>query len=445
MPDNHDNGSARRPTRRDFLRTTAAAAAATTALGAVPAEESLRDPRPVPTALPPVIPAPREPALIGVIGTGGMGTEHCNAFMRLVKAGQEDVRIVALADVCDPRAENAKNKIVEGGQATPPTVHRDYREILANPAIHGVLIATTEHWHAKIAEDAILAGKAVYVEKPMTLKLKDAFRLKKVVDENPGAILQVGTQYMMYDAYHEARRLIDAGAIGKPVWSQTAYCRNSKDGEWLYYAIDPQWQPGVNLDWDEWCRPLGKAPWNPEIYARWRRYRKYSTGIIGDLLVHRMTPLAWSLNVGWPTRVVASGGHYVDKAMENHDQININIEFEGGHTMVVAGSTANEQGLETMIRGHKATLYLNDRRLVMRPERLFAEEIEEQNFEGPDKGDTQNLLRLNWIHSIRTREPVASPVEFGTRIMVVVDLATRSLWEGSAFGFDPEKQKVKKL
>jgi predicted dehydrogenase len=249
----------------------------------------------------------------------------------------------------------------------------------------------------------------------------------------------------MYDAYHEARRLIAEGAIGKPVWSQTAYCRNSKEGEWLYYAIDPQWQPGVNLDWDEWCRPLGKAPWNPEIYARWRRYRKYSTGIIGDLLVHRMTPLAWSLDLGWPTRVVASGGHYVDKAMENHDQININIEFEGGHTMVVAGSTANEQGLETMIRGHKATLYLNNRRLQMRPERIFAEEIDTHEFEGEDRGDTQDLLRLDWIHSIRTREPVASPVEWGARIMVVVDLATRSLWEGAAFGFDPVKQKVKKL
>ena len=444
MNDNRESGRTRRTSRRDFLRTTVAAAAATTAIGAAPAEESLADPRPVPVARPPVIPGPREPALIGVIGTGGMGTEHCNAFLRLVKEGKEDVRIVALADVCDPRMENARKK-VEEGQGSSPAVFRDYRQLLADPAIHGVLIAAPEHWHAKMAEDAVEAGKAVYLEKPMTLRLKEALRLYKVTQENPEAIVQVGTQYMMEPAYHEARRLIDSGAIGKAVWSQTGYCRNSKDGEWLYYEIDPNWAPGENLDWKAWCGPLGRADWDPAVYARWRRYRKYSTGIIGDLLVHRMTPLAWSLNVGWPTRVVASGGHYVDKVMENHDQVNMNIEFEGEHTMVVAGSTANEQGYETMIRGHKGSLYLNNRRLVLRPEQLFAEELEEKQYEGENLGDSQNLLRLNWIESIRTRKPPASPVEFGTKVMVMVDLATRSLWEGGAFGYDPRKQKVKKL
>lgn len=444
MHDDRKNGNAHGTSRREFLRTTAAAAAATTALAATPYEESLKDPRPVPTAKPPAIPGPREPVRIGVVGPGGMGTEHCNAFMRLVKDGKEDVEIVALADVCDPRAENARQK-VEEGTGKSPKVMRDYREMLADPSIHGVLIATPEHWHGQMSEDAIAAGKAVYVEKPMTLRLREALRLYNVVLENPEAIVQVGTQYMMEPSYHEARRLIDEGTIGKPVWSQTSYCRNSKDGEWLYYEIDPAWDPGVNLDWEAWCGPLGAQPWSAEVYARWRRYRMYSTGIIGDLLVHRMTPLAWSLNVGWPTRVVASGGHYIDKAMENHDQINMNIEFEGEHTMIVAGSTANEQGLETMIRGHRASLYLNNRRLTMRPERLFAEEIDEHNFEGENLGGSQDLLRLNWINSIRTREQPASPVEFGTKVMVMVDLATRSMWEKSAFAYDPASQTVSTL
>jgi predicted dehydrogenase len=249
----------------------------------------------------------------------------------------------------------------------------------------------------------------------------------------------------MVPSYTEAKGLIAKGAIGKPVWSQTSYCRNSKEGEWLYYALDPRWQPGVTLDWDAWCGPLGKAPYSAEIYARWRRYRRYSTGIIGDLLVHQITPLIMAMDLGWPTRVTASGGHYVDKAMENHDQININVEFEGEHTMIVAGSTANELGLETVIRGHKGNLYVGGRNALLRPERLFADEVEERTITGEDLGDSQDALRLKWVDCIRTRAPSPSPVELGTKVMVIVDLATRSLWEGGAFSYDPVKRKVKKI
>ena len=279
----------------------------------------------------------------------------------------------------------------------------------------------------------------------MTLRLAEALRLLQVVNKNPHALVVVGTQFVMTPSYREAQKLIEADAIGKPVWSQTAYCRNSKDGEWLYYEIDQQWKPGENLDWKQWCQPLGAVPWDPELYARWRRYRKYSTGIIGDLLVHRMTPLVMALNLGWPVRVVASGGHYVDKAMENHDQVNLTIEFENEHTMIVAGSTANEVGLETVIRGHKGNLYVGGRNTLLRPERIFAEEVEERAVEGEDHGDDQDQLRLHWLGAIRANEPSMSPVELGAKVMVIVDLATRSMWEGSAFGFDPKTMRARKL
>jgi predicted dehydrogenase len=296
-----------------------------------------------------------------------------------------------------------------------------------------------------MAEDAILAGKDVYIEKPMTLRLKDALRLRRVVEENPTAIAIVGTQYVMSPSTVDAKKLIAEGAIGKPVWSQTSYCRNSRDGEWLYYGIDPAWQPGVNLDWDAWCGPLGKAPWDAEVFARWRRYRRYSTGIIGDLLVHKITPLLFAMDLGWPTRVVAAGGHYVDKVMENHDQVNLTIQFEKEHTMIVAGSTANERGLETLIRGHKANLYLDGRTTKLVPEQLFADELDERTATGEDHGDDQDALRLKWLECIRTRGPSPSPVDLGAQVMVIVDLATRSMWEGGAFEFDPQSQKVRKL
>ena len=442
--------------RREFIRRSAAAAAGAGLLTTL--DFNTADAAPLPEAVERVSPRDDEPVRIGIIGTGGMGTEHCRAFMRLLNAGKTDVQVSAIADVCVPRLQAAYTALTvpppppkEGAQPAPGTaplvmrdvkMYTDYRQLLADTSLHGVLIAVPEHWHGRIAEDALAAGKAVYVEKPMTLNLKDALRLRRVVLSQPNALLLVGTQYVMYPSYHQAARLIADGVVGKPTFSQTSYCRNSKEGEWLYYKIDPDWQPGKNLDWRMWCGPLGKQEWDPEVYARWRRYRKYSTGIIGDLLVHHMTPLVQALNVGWPTRVVASGGHYVDKVMENHDQININVEFERDHTMIIAGSTSNEVGLETLIRAHKANLYLASRKLTMRPERIYSEELEEQTFEGEHLGDSQDLLRLHWLDAIRNKQAPRSDVELGTKIMVIVDLATRSIWDGKAYGFNPRRMKA---
>jgi predicted dehydrogenase len=428
--------------RRDFLSTVAGVGA----LGAFPLEEILRDPRPAPRALPGPALRPDEAIRIGVIGTGGMGTGHVESFVNMNREGKCHVQVVALADVCQSRLAAAKEKAETIQGASSVGTYKSYKELLAQPDIHAVVIASPEHWHQQMAEDAIVAGKDVYIEKPMTLRLAQALRLMKVVEANPERILNVGTQFVMVPSYTAARDMIKQGVVGKPVWSQTSYCRNSKEGEWLYYEIDPQWQPGVNLDWDAWCGPLGKAAWDPQVYARWRRYRKYSTGIIGDLLVHRITPLLWSMDLGWPVRVTASGGHYIDKAMENHDQVNLTVEFENEHTMVVAGSTANEVGLETVIRGHKGNLYVGGRNAIMRPERLFADEMEgEKTIVGEDIGDEQDAHRKRWLECIHTREAPASPVELGAKVMVIVELATRSMWDKSAFGYDPKSQKVTKL
>lgn len=434
--------------RREFLAfsTVAAVGSGLMSLGHTNASILRARSTPVPHAPAPLGPGAADAVRIGIIGTGGMGTGHAESFATLGKDGRASVEVVALADVCQARLMAARARVEERqGQGTVATHYADYPALLARNDIHGVVIASPEHWHAKMAEDAIAAGKAVYLEKPMTLRLPEAVRLLEVVKANPQALVVVGTQFVTISSYRNARDLIAKGTIGKPVWSQTSYCRNSLEGEWLYYELDEGWQPGVNLDWKQWCDPLGTAPWDPEVFARWRRYRKYSTGIIGDLLVHRVTPLVMALDVGWPVRVVASGGHYVDTKMENHDQVNITVEFEKGHTMIVAGSTANETGLETVIRGHRGNLYVGGEAALLRPERLFVDEVDEMTVPGEDQGDSQDQLRLQWLAAIRSQGPSPSPVELGTKVMVIVDLATRSLWEGSAFGFDPATMRVRKL
>jgi predicted dehydrogenase len=269
------------------------------------------------------------------------------------------------------------------------------------------------------------------------------------VKANPDRIFQVGTQKMMLPKYIEARRLINEGRIGKPVFSQTSYCRNSPNGEWNYYGLDDKWKPGENVDWKAWQGHLYKAgrEWDPKVYARWRRYSEFSTGIIGDLLVHEITPMLMALEkqVGWPTRVVASGGHYIDKDMDNHDQVNLTIQYEGEHTMIVAGSTCNEVGLENLIRGNKGNIYLNSRHCVVRPTRPYVDEVDEETIECPNIGNDQEKLRLNFFECMRSREEAISNVDHATKVIVIVDLATRSMWEGSAFEYDPDSNYVRKL
>ena len=422
------------PSRRDLLSSGAAVAGAL-GLGALPA--SAAQARLATVKAPPKGPMGADETLrIGVIGTGGMGSGHIGGMLRSASEGRSNSRIVALSDVCKPRLDGNLAKVAAEQTDVKVDGYRDYKELLAREDIHCVLIASPEHWHATHAMDAIAAGKDVYCEKPMTLRLEEALWMHKSMLANPHMIAQVGTQYMMLSKYEEARKIIADGGIGHPTFSQTSYCRNSKDGEWLY-GIDPVVQPGEQLDWERWCGPLGMQEWDTEVYHRWRRYRTFSTGIIGDLLVHMMTPMMYALQAGWPLRVTATGGHYIDKKMENHDQVNLTVQFEKEHTMTVVGSTCNEQGLETMIRGHKANIFLGGSNCVVRPERLFVDEIDEREING-NNGDVQDDLRLNWMNSVRTREPNKSPVSMAMQVMVIVDLATRSMWEGQAFTFDPK-------
>ncbi|MFI4873556.1 MAG: Gfo/Idh/MocA family protein [Phycisphaerales bacterium JB061] len=394
--------------------------------------------------LPPVAVKDNEPIRMAVIGTGGMGTGHCHAIMNLTEQGKTNTQIVAVCDVNQVRMADCQ-KACQDKQGIAVDAYVDYHDVLRRDDIHAVLIASTEHWHAQHAIDALNAGKDVYCEKPMTLDLDQALDLRKFVLDNPDRIFQVGTQMMMLPKYIEARKAIKAGAIGKPVWSQTSYCRNSKTGEWNYYGLDDRWVPGENVDWKAWLGYLGPREWDPKVYARWRRYKDFSTGIIGDLLVHVMTPLIMAVDAGWPVRVTASGHHVVDLEMENPDQVNLNVEFEDGHTMIVAGSTANEVGLETMIRGHEANMYLNSRHVDIRPERIFVDEVDQRRIECPDIGNDQDQLRLNFLECIRTRTPAVSNIDLASKVMVAVDLATRSMWDGRAYRFDPNSMRYSRI
>jgi len=200
----------------------------------------------------------------------------------------------------------------------------DYRKLLERKDIDAVLIATPDHWHGKIAIEAMEEGKHVYVEKPMTHTVAQAIAVRDTV-RRLKKVLQVGPQGTGNDGYWQAHEAIKAGRIGKVTWAQGCYNRNARVCLFnAHQKIDPTAgpdKPGEDrIDWDMW---LGhewglapKIPWTPDHYFRFRKYWPYNGGVATDLLYHKLAPLLIAIagpNGEYPLRVNACGGLYIEK------------------------------------------------------------------------------------------------------------------------------------
>jgi len=185
---------------------------------------------------------------VGFIGTGGRAQAHMSIVNALKDQGRCEP--VAVCDIYGPRLEAAQ-------KATGGKPYRNYKELLADPRVDAVCIATPDRHHALQAIEAIRAGKDVYCEKPLThWSQMDLARQVGEEAEKHKRIVQVGTQYVADDAYDKARKLIQEGIIGKIVHVQAGYFRRGDWGERMPIP-DPNAKPGPDLDWEQF---LGDSP-----------------------------------------------------------------------------------------------------------------------------------------------------------------------------------------
>ena len=124
--------------------------------------------------------------------------------------------------------------------------------------------------------------------------------------------MQLGTQGCTEPKWQRAREIVQSGKLGRLLWAQGSYCRNSPHGEWNY-EIDPE-LTDKTVDWPAWLGPAPKRPFSPERYFRWRKFWDYGTGVLGDLLPHRLAPLMFALGQNEYPKTVSSmgaqpGGH----------------------------------------------------------------------------------------------------------------------------------------
>jgi predicted dehydrogenase len=232
---------------------------------------------------------------IGLIGAGGQGMSDTRTALRV-----PGVELTAVSDVYDGRLVRSKEI---WGQSV--FTSRDYREVLARADVDAVIVATPDHWHARIAIEAMKAGKDVYVEKPMVQRVDEGLQVVEAARQT-GRILQVGSQRVSSIVYAKARELYRAGTIGELNLVEAWINRNSALGAWQY-SIPPDASPST-VDWDRFIGPAPKRAFEPVRLFRWRNYRDYGTGIPGDLFVHLFSGIHYVLDSIGPTRIMATGG-----------------------------------------------------------------------------------------------------------------------------------------
>ncbi len=376
---------------------------------------------------------------LGFIGLGGQGF---NAHLGTIKREGSGMNAagVAVCDLFTKRRDMGKDEL----GLTDADAYTDYREMLDRDDVDGVFVGTVDHWHKQICLDAMDAGKHVYCEKPMTRYLGEAFEIYDKVKET-GAVFQIGTQYTSEGIWHLAASLINDGKIGPLVLGQADYCRNNPEGEWNY-PIDPDLDEST-LDWNEWLGPVSDRPFSADHFFRWRKYFPYCAGILGDLLAHRVHPLLLATgkpDYEYPARVASLGTRKITTDRDVPDNTQILAEFPSGLTILVVGSTVNEQGLGQVIRGHEATLYAGGYggSLELRPERPFADLADQEMFEGIQPGVSIPAHIGDWVNAIRTGALPNGNIDLAVRAQVVISLAEMSERLGEMMHFDAETRTV---
>jgi len=437
--------------RRSFVKGAIAAGAAGSALGWMPARSWAR------------VPGANERLTFGVIGTGGMGTNHTK---RLVKRSSADnVVVTRVCDVYRRRLDNATGIIQGGAAGASGSGTMEYREVIDDGEVDCVLIATPDHWHTKIAIEAMEAGKDVYCEKPLSHTIEQAIECREAV-KRTGRPLQVGPQGTSEDRWWKAREAIARGRIGRPVWSQGSYCRNSQGGQ-FNWRIDPDAGPQQRKEepgyvwWDRWLGwKWGLAPkieWNPDHFFRFRKYYAYNGGLATDLLYHRLAPLLLAISgpTGeYPKRVVASGGTYLEKdGRDIPDTFMMMVDYPSEHTVVLISVMTNDVGVPYVIRGQHGTMAFEGGIEVIE-QRAWSEAFRKTNadvlgdLEGVEPGKARFGIETgerrdhvgNFIDAVREEGELACNVDLGASVMVAIKMGVEALRQNTVMMWDAKRE-----
>jgi predicted dehydrogenase len=393
---------------------------------------------------------------VGFIGYGLIGKRHLLDFQE-----QKDAALVAVAEVHRGRLNEALE------QAGRPTQgHADFRKLLDSKDVQAVVVSTPDHWHALQTMLACAAGKDVYVEKPLTLFVREGRWMVDVARRHK-RVVQVGTQQRSGPHYQKARELIRAGRLGKISSVRTSVFRNIMPG----FGKPADADPPEDLDWNLWLGPAPARKYNPNralYHFRW--FWDYSGGQMTNLAAHALDILHWCLDVKGPNAVSSMGGRFcLEDNGETPDTQDSLIDYPGftalwssreasaGHTtplplqfcgskgdLVISRSGFTVTGDKKIPPENAAPLFSSSTpvglpKRVDRPAEFWTTNLEDRT------GNAREQLRLhvrNFLDCVKSRKEPIADLEAGHRVATVCHLANLALKLKRTIRWDAEREEI---
>ena len=442
--------------RREFVGLSAAAAGASLAgkpLGPLPSP-LLPDPKAV---------AASDRVRFGMIGIGMQGSGLLSESIRL-----PGIECAGAADLYDGRHTLAREIVRPDLPVT-----RRYQTLLDDKTIDCIVAAVPDHWHKQVVVDAVSAGKDIYCEKPMSHSAADGVAMV-AAGKQTGRIIQIGSQRVSSQICAKTKELIARGTLGDLMLVEGWLGRNDPTGAWEY-PPPPDLSP-QNLDWDTWQGTVPKRPFDPHIFARWRCWKEYGTGLAGDLLVHLISGMMFMLGINEPPKQAASVGGIrrwkdgrnmpdVHAVVYNYSELPVYMRLNLGTEMPetyriqgskgileVTGSTLSytpqsgkDSGPSYYTGSYPRALreaYLAKWHQENDPKLGEAPMSETIAFSGPDFDDVRPHL-WTFFEAVRTRKPVAEDVVFGHHAALACHMANESYFRKTIVSWDEATKTIR--
>jgi predicted dehydrogenase len=408
--------------------------------------------------------APSDRVRFGMVGVGMQGSGLLAQSIEL-----PGVECVAACDLYDGRHTLARE--ITGNAQLPVT--RRYQELLANKDIDCIVAAVPDHWHRQVVVDTVNAGKDIYCEKPMSHSPADGIAMVEATKKN-GRIVQIGSQRVSSLICAKAKEMVEQGMLGDLMLVEGWLGRNDPTGAWEYPP--PSDLSPANLDWETWQGEVARRPFDPLVFARWRCWREYGTGLAGDLLVHLVSGMMFMLNINEaPRQAMAMGGIRRWKDGRNMPDVHATLFYYGDLPVYMRLSQGTEMPETYRIQGSKGILEVTEFGLSFSPqtgkdagpsyydssfpramrgayEKRWHEENDPKmgqepmpetiSFRAPDYDDMKPHL-WNFFQAVRSRKPVVEDAVFGHHAALACHMANESYFQKSAVNWDEASKSIK--
>jgi len=376
-----------------------------------------------------------ERVVLGLIGGRNQGRGDA---LRAIQAGAE---IKTFCDL-DQAILDKVNPDLEKAQGKAPGTTKDFQRLLDDKDIDGVIIATPDHWHARIGILACQAGKDIYIEKPLTQTIHDGKLVQEAVRKYK-RVAQVGTQNRSADHFRNAIEHLKTADIGKLCEVQTWVCQVRPS-----IGNPPDSEPPATVDYDVWLGPAPKRPFNTNrFHYTWRFFWDYGNTELGNQGVHMLDVALWGIQTlfgmekSLPTRVSGhSGIHWLKDAKEVPDTQVLTYDYGDFMLTWELRSFAKHHPLNGMTEG--IGFIGTDASLIIGEEGWRVYYKDGSKGPGEDVTDERNneLHEKNFIECVKSRKDPNATIEKGRLSTTICHLGNITTRLGREVVFDPKTE-----